>query len=94
MILITDHGHSHGHGHDHKHEKKEKKHDKSEKSHHHHHSHDHNMEGIFLHVLADTLGSVGVMISSVFVHYLGWNIADPICSLCISLLIIGYVFLT
>ena len=37
-----------------------------------------------MHVLADTLGSVGVIISSFFVTNYGWNIADPICSLFIS----------
>mmetsp|Transcript_29998 Transcript_29998/g.53213 ORF Transcript_29998/g.53213 Transcript_29998/m.53213 type:complete len:555 (+) Transcript_29998:1261-2925(+) len=46
-----------------------------------------NMRGVFLHVLADTLGSVGVITSSIFVHSLKWYIADPICSLIISLFI-------
>jgi zinc transporter 5/7 len=43
--------------------------------------------GVFLHVLADTLGSVGVIISSLLIQNFGWNIADPICSLFIALLI-------
>lgn len=46
-----------------------------------------NMRGVFLHVLADTLGSVGVITSSIFVHTLKWYIADPICSLIISIFI-------
>ena len=33
----------------------------------HGHSHNDNMEGIFLHILADTLGSVGVIVSSVLI---------------------------
>ncbi|ELP91380.1 metal tolerance protein C2, putative [Entamoeba invadens IP1] len=45
---------------------------------------DNNMEGIFLHVLSDTLGSVGVIVSSFLVEKFGWVIADPICSLCLS----------
>ncbi|VDO17008.1 unnamed protein product [Rodentolepis nana] len=45
---------------------------------------DSNLRGVYLHVLADTLGSVGVIISSFFVTNYGWNIADPICSLFIS----------
>ena len=49
---------------------------------------DQNMRGIFLHILADALGSVGVVISSIFVKYFGWHIADPICSLMISGLIL------
>ena len=43
--------------------------------------------GVFLHVLADTLGSVGVIISSFLIEQFGWRIADPICSLFISILI-------
>eukprot|EP01018_Ginkgo_biloba_P022641 Gb_26178 [translate_table: standard] len=56
-----------------------------------HHHIDHNMEGIFLHVLADTLGSVGVVISTLLIKYKGWLIADPACSIFISILIISSV---
>ena len=43
--------------------------------------------GVFLHVLADTLGSVGVIISSWLIYQFDWNIADPICSMFIAALI-------
>jgi len=43
--------------------------------------------GVFLHVLADTLGSVGVIVSTLLIQTFGWNIADPICSLFIAALI-------
>ncbi|EFJ23962.1 hypothetical protein SELMODRAFT_57044, partial [Selaginella moellendorffii] len=56
--------------------------------HHHHHHIDHNMRGIFLHVLADTLGSVGVVISTVLIQYKGWMLTDPACSIFISAMII------
>lgn len=57
-----------------------------------HHQHiDHNMEGIFLHVLADTLGSVGVVISTLLIRYKGWLVADPACSIFISILIVSSV---
>lgn len=56
-----------------------------------HHHIDHNMEGIFLHVLADTLGSVGVVISTLLIKYKGWLIADPACSIFISILIVSSV---
>ncbi|KAI3997649.1 hypothetical protein MKX01_011066 [Papaver californicum] len=57
-----------------------------------HHRHvDHNMEGIFLHVLADTMGSVGVVISTLLIKYKGWLAADPICSIFISVLIVSSV---
>ncbi|KAK1383736.1 zinc transporter 5 [Heracleum sosnowskyi] len=58
----------------------------------HQHRHiDHNMEGIFLHVLADTLGSVGVVISTLLIKYKGWLASDPICSIFISVLIVSSV---
>ncbi|XP_059081432.1 proton-coupled zinc antiporter SLC30A5-like [Tigriopus californicus] len=53
----------------------------------HGHSHNANMQGVFLHILADTLGSVGVIVSSLLIEYYGWNIADPICSLFIAVTI-------
>jgi zinc transporter 5/7 len=74
------------------------------------------LSGVYLHVLADTLGSVSVIvsyeffisspmqyrpsslsshdcsqISSIFVHYWGIMIADPICSFLLSLMIFGSV---
>ncbi len=42
---------------------------------------------VFLHILADTLGSVGVIVSAVLMHLFGWFIADPICSIFIAILI-------
>ncbi|XP_045158305.2 zinc transporter 7-B-like [Mercenaria mercenaria] len=91
--LHERHGHSHGnegdHGHSHGHE-----------SHGHSHGHDSHgpepkqnasqkqiMQGVFLHILADTLGSVGVIISSGLIHYFGWMVADPVCSMFIATLI-------
>jgi solute carrier family 30 (zinc transporter), member 5/7 len=56
-------------------------------------NHDHgdneNMYGVFLHILADCLGSVGVIISSMLVKYYDMNVADPICSFLISLMILA-----
>lgn len=49
------------------------------------------MRGVFLHVLADTLGSVGVIISAILMKMFGWMRADPICSMAIALLIAGSV---
>ncbi|RYE96948.1 MAG: cation transporter, partial [Methanobacteriota archaeon] len=50
-----------------------------------------NMYGVYLHVLADALGSVGVIISSILIEWKGWHAADPIASLIISLLILASV---
>uniref|UniRef100_A0A8C3VL51 Zinc transporter n=1 Tax=Catagonus wagneri TaxID=51154 RepID=A0A8C3VL51_9CETA len=76
----SDHGHSHHmHGHS---------------DHGHGHSHgsagrgmNANMRGVFLHVLADTLGSIGVIVSTILIEQFGWFIADPLCSLFIAVLI-------
>lgn len=75
VLLNNHHGHSH------------------EGGDHHGHSHSFDMKnsqimrGVFLHILADTLGSVGVIISAVLMHLFGWMIADPICSMFIAILI-------
>jgi zinc transporter 5/7 len=47
------------------------------------------MYGVFLHVLADTLGSVAVIISSLWIKVFGTTIADPICCFVISALILA-----
>ncbi|GAB0091484.1 zinc transporter 7 [Sergentomyia squamirostris] len=79
-------GNHHGHSHDHH-------------SNHHHMdmqlgqgSNSQIMRGVFLHILADTLGSVGVIISAVLMQMFGWMIADPICSMFIAILIALSVF--
>ena len=46
-----------------------------------------NVEGAFQHVMADLYGSVGVVVSGILIRTLGWNIADPILSVVLSLLI-------
>lgn len=91
------HGHSHGGGGSHGHSHGGNNHNHSHNNT--NHSHDHpelaisNMEdsqimrGVFLHILADTLGSVGVIISAVLMQTFGWMIADPICSMFIAVLI-------
>lgn len=65
--------------------------------HHHHgpsddggcsHGHDENMQGIYLHVLADTLGSVSVVVSTLLTHWTGWSGWDPVASVFISALIL------
>uniref|UniRef100_A0A672JX69 Zinc transporter n=1 Tax=Sinocyclocheilus grahami TaxID=75366 RepID=A0A672JX69_SINGR len=51
------------------------------------HGHSHGGEGVFLHIVADTLGSVGVIISAIIMQKYDLMIADPICSMLIALLI-------
>ena len=47
-----------------------------------------NVEGAFQHVLADLLGSVGVIASAILIMAFNWQIADPILSVVIALLIV------
>ncbi|CAE7224629.1 unnamed protein product, partial [Rhizoctonia solani] len=67
--------------------------DSKEKTHNHDHDHgqSHNMRGVFLHVMADTLGSVGVIISTLLIQWYGWTGFDPIASLFIAILIAASV---
>lgn len=55
----------------------------------HRHSHDNlNLKGVWLHLLSDMLGSVSAIIAGVLVWKLGWQWADPVSSILISLLIL------
>ncbi|XP_070817262.1 zinc transporter 7 isoform X1 [Chaetodon trifascialis] len=78
------HGHSHGgHGHgghdeSHCHELQQNPGKGSSKQ---------ILQGVLLHIMADTLGSVGVIISAVLMQKYDLMIADPICSMLIALLI-------
>lgn len=50
--------------------------------------HNLNIRGAFLHVLADLLGSVGVIISGTLIWLFGWTLADPVTSVVIAVLIL------
>ncbi len=50
--------------------------------------HDINTRGAFLHMLADTLVSVGVVVSGVLINLTGWTIIDPIIGLVIAVVIL------
>ena len=47
-----------------------------------------NVRGAFLHMAADTLVSVGVVISGIVIAHTGWTIIDPIVSLIIAVVIL------
>ncbi|KAL1627276.1 putative zinc transporter msc2 [Neofusicoccum ribis] len=72
IVGLTAMGHAHAHAHG---------------GHDHHHHGDENMQGIFLHILADALGSVAVIISTLLTKWNGWNGWDPLASSIIALLI-------
>eukprot|EP01027_Heterolobosea_sp_BB2_P007397 GEZU01011019.1.p1 GENE.GEZU01011019.1~~GEZU01011019.1.p1 ORF type:complete len:321 (+),score=58.88 GEZU01011019.1:431-1393(+) len=111
MIMFSGHHHHHhGHGHDHHH------HRHSHGRHHHGHSHDHahehdgqknkkkhinlNIAGVFLHVLGDFLGSLGVVITAttlllfgtphgIYAQWAWTRYIDPTISLVLALIILG-----
>lgn len=47
-----------------------------------------NIRAIYIHIIADALGSISVLISSFLIEYYGLVFADPICSIVISFIII------
>ena len=47
-----------------------------------------NVRGAYLHMVADTLVSVGVVISGIVISVTGWNVIDPIVSLLIAIVIL------
>ena len=51
--------------------------------------HSMNVEGAMKHVLADMLGSVGVVVSAVIIYFTEWYIVDPILSVIIVVIILA-----
>ncbi len=47
-----------------------------------------NVRGAWLHVLADTLGSVGAIAAGALIWAFGWELADPLASVAIALLVV------
>jgi cobalt-zinc-cadmium efflux system protein len=47
-----------------------------------------NLRGAWLHVLADTLGSVQAIAAGALVWAFGWNLADPVASVLIAALVV------
>ena len=54
------------------------------------HLHDHNKRAAYLHVLGDLLGSVAAITAGIVIYFTGWLQIDPILSIFISLLILGF----
>jgi len=47
-----------------------------------------NLEGAFLEVMADLIGSIGVIVAALVVRYAGWAYADPLIAAAIGLFIL------
>lgn len=69
--------HNHDHNSNHNHIDEERKHAVMGMNEH----HDANMHGIFLHIMADLLGSIGVIVSTLLIQKFGWTGFDPLASL-------------
>lgn len=52
------------------------------------HQHSLNARGAYLHVLGDLLGSVGTVVAGVLIRFTGWQAADPIASIVVTLLVV------
>ena len=53
------------------------------------HNHSLNVRGAWLHMMADTLGSLGAMISAGLIWRFGWTWADPAASVVIAALVLA-----
>jgi cobalt-zinc-cadmium efflux system protein len=51
-----------------------------------------NIRGVFYHMIADAVSSVGIVIAALVILLTGWNFIDPLVSLGISLLIIYWAW--
>ena len=49
-----------------------------------------NMRAAYVHLLSDVLGSAAAVAAGLAVHYGGWDIADPLLTIFVTLLIVGF----
>jgi cobalt-zinc-cadmium efflux system protein len=47
-----------------------------------------NTRGAYLHVLGDLLGSIGTVAAALLIRWTGWNAADPLASLFVTVLVV------
>jgi cobalt-zinc-cadmium efflux system protein len=51
-----------------------------------------NIKGAFIHMISDTLSSVGVVIGAIIINYTGYVLMDPALSVMITVLILVWVY--
>ena len=56
----------------------------------HHHGESLNNRAAFLHVMGDVLGSIAAIAAGLVIYLTGWVLIDPILSLLISILLLGF----
>jgi cobalt-zinc-cadmium efflux system protein len=76
VVLLVLRGHDHGHEHDH--------HDHDADHEHAEGPGDLNVRSAWLHVLGDTLSSVGVIVAGLLIWWKGWTLLDPVMSIAIG----------
>ena len=54
-----------------------------------HRKNDLNARGAFLHMAADTLVSVGVLVSGIVISFTGWNFIDPVIGIVVAIIILA-----
>ena len=52
--------------------------------------HNINMRAAYLHILSDVLGSAAALVAGALVFYKGWDIADPLLTIFITVLILAF----
>jgi cobalt-zinc-cadmium efflux system protein len=52
------------------------------------HHHDRNIKAAVMHMVADLLSSVAVVIGAIVIHYTKWTLIDPLAGILISILIV------
>jgi cobalt-zinc-cadmium efflux system protein len=57
---------------------------------HRHSKHDLNIRGAFLHLMADSLSSIGVLAAGAVVYFTNWTRADPLIAAGISILVLAW----
>jgi cobalt-zinc-cadmium efflux system protein len=56
---------------------------------HDHGSQDINVHSAYLHVIGDTISSIGVILAAIIISFTGWSWLDPVVSILIGLIIIS-----
>ncbi len=51
--------------------------------------HEVNARGAYLHLMADALVSLGVVVTGMIIKYTGWQLADPIASMLVAVVIVA-----
>jgi len=57
-----------------------------------HHHGDVNVRGVFYHMIADAISSVGVIGAAVVIYYTSWSIIDPLVGIGISMIILHWAY--